>query len=256
MNQGGYVTLVGYVAREPTLRATKEGTLVADMRIGTASRYFDKKTGQWQDGDSSYFTVTCWRRLATAAKISLRKGEPVIVRGRFRTRTFADREGQPRTEIEITAEAFGHDLTRGVATFVQRGLPPDAVLQPRRPNGDAQGQGAAGQDGRGRDDADRDDYGPDDEDPGDGGPAGVDAPPPYGNPPYGNPPYGTPPYGMPSAGAVAADDAPASAVADRLLDESAIARFAEDLTDSGTMERELAGEEPAGEEPAEAVAAR
>jgi len=241
MNQGGYVTLVGYVAREPTLRATKEGTLVADMRIGTASRYFDKKTGQWQDGDSSYFTVTCWRRLATAAKISLRKGEPVIVRGRFRTRTFPDREGQPRTEIEITAEAFGHDLTRGVATFVQRGLPPDAVLQPRRPNGDTQGLGATGQDERGRDDADRDEYGPEDEDPGDDGPVGVDTPPPYGNPPYGTS----------SAGAIAADDGSASGAVDRLLDESAIVRFAEDLVDSGTMARELADEEPA-----EAVAAR
>ena len=245
MNQGGYVTLVGYVAREPTLRATKEGTLVADMRIGTASRYFDKGTGQWQDGDSSYFTVTCWRRLATAAKISLRKGEPVIIRGRFRTRAFVDREGQARTEIEITAEAFGHDLTRGVATFVQRGMPPDGVLRPRRPNGGTEGetdqaeagQGEAGEgEGvAGGGEAGQGETGegagcPEDEE-GDGGAVGADAPLPYGMPPAG-------------------------ATADELLNEPAIARFAEDLTDSGAMERELEGGEPEAGDPVEAVAAR
>lgn len=233
MNQGGYVTLVGYVAREPTLRATKEGTLVADMRIGTASRYFDKGTGQWQDGDSSYFTVTCWRRLATAAKISLRKGEPVIIRGRFRTRAFVDREGQARTEIEITAEAFGHDLTRGVATFVQRGMPPDGVLRPRRPNGGTEGeadQAEAGHGEAGGGETGEGAGGPEDEE-GDGGSVGADAPLPYGMPPAG-------------------------ATADELLNERAIARFAEDLADSGAMERELEGGEPEAGDPVEAVAAR
>ncbi len=242
MNQGGYVTLVGYVAREPTLRATKEGTLVADMRIGTASRYFDKKTGQWQDGDSSYFTVTCWRRLATAAKISLRKGEPVIIRGRFRTRAFVDREGQPRTEIEITAEAFGHDLTRGVATFVQRGMPPDGFLPPRRPDGGTQGeagQGEAGQGEAGQGDAGHGAGGPEDEE-GDEGPVGaVDGGP---------------------------GDGPADAVADQFINESAIARFAEELADEGRDAEELAdeargaeelkGEEPVAGEPVETVGAR
>lgn len=227
MNQGGYVTLVGYVAREPMLRATKEGTLVADMRIGTASRYFDKKTGEWQDGDCSYFTVTCWRRLATAAKISLRKGEPVIVRGRFRTRAYIDREGVRRTEVEVTAEAFGHDLTKGVATFVQRGIPRDTMLQPRRDGDEAQVQAGAGE--AGDDDEaglDRDEYLADDGTSEDG-PGDV----------------------REAASAMPTSTAPTSTAPDRFISDPAVAEFARRYADTG----EEAGS--ASDVPAETTAA-
>jgi single-strand DNA-binding protein len=138
MNQAGYVTLVGYVAREPNIRQTKEGTLVADMRVGTSSRFFDKQSQTWRDGDTSYFSVICWRRLATAAKASLRKGEPVIVRGRFRTRSYQGRDGVARTEVEVTADAFGHDLTRGVATFINHGRPRDLAAGQKPEESEAQ----------------------------------------------------------------------------------------------------------------------
>ena len=64
MSQGGFVTLVGFVAMEPSLRVTKDGHHVADVRVGTASRMLDKQTGEWVDGETSFYTVTCWRRLA------------------------------------------------------------------------------------------------------------------------------------------------------------------------------------------------
>ena len=118
MSQGGYVTLVGFVAREPYLRETKNGVHVADMRIGATTRMLDKQTGEWVDADTSYFTVTCWRRLADHAKASLHKGDPVVVKGRFRTKNYEDKVGQLRTEVQIMAETVGHDLTRGIANYI------------------------------------------------------------------------------------------------------------------------------------------
>ena len=61
MSQGGYVTLVGFVAGEPILRKTKDGTTVTDVRVGTTTRVLDRSTGEWRDSDTSYFTVNCWR---------------------------------------------------------------------------------------------------------------------------------------------------------------------------------------------------
>ena len=34
MNQGGYVTLVGFVAQDPKQRLIKDGTRVTDLRVG------------------------------------------------------------------------------------------------------------------------------------------------------------------------------------------------------------------------------
>jgi single-strand DNA-binding protein len=88
MSQGGYVTLVDFVAREPNLRETKDGRHVTDVRVGTTSRVKDVATGEWHDGETSYYNVSCWRRLADHVKASLRKGDPVMIKGRFKTRSY------------------------------------------------------------------------------------------------------------------------------------------------------------------------
>jgi single-strand DNA-binding protein len=120
MSQGAYVTLVGYVAQEPSIRTTKTGKVVTELRVGIAPRYRDRATGEWRDAESSYFSVSCWERLAQHVRASMHKGEPVLVRGRFRTSTFEDKDGRPRTETKITADVVGHDLSRGVANYIRQ----------------------------------------------------------------------------------------------------------------------------------------
>jgi single-strand DNA-binding protein len=119
MSQGAFVTLVGYVAQEPNIHTTKTGKSVTDLRVGITPRYKDQATGEWRDGQSSYFTVSCWDRLANHVRASLLKGEPVLVRGKFKTSTFEDRDGRPRTETRITADTVGHDLSRGAANYIR-----------------------------------------------------------------------------------------------------------------------------------------
>ena len=119
MSQGAFVTLVGYVAQEPNIRTTKTGKTVTDLRVGITPRYRDQATGEWRDAESSYFTVSCWDRLAHHVRASMHKGEPVLVRGKFKTSTFEDRDGRPRTETRITADIVGHDLSRGVANYIR-----------------------------------------------------------------------------------------------------------------------------------------
>ncbi len=119
MSQGGYVTLVGFVAQDPNIRTTATGKLVTKVRVGTTPRFRDSATGQWRDAETSYFNVSCWSRLADHVRASLHKGDPVIVKGKFRTSTFEDKNGQLRTSIEITADTVGHDLSRGPANYMR-----------------------------------------------------------------------------------------------------------------------------------------
>jgi single-strand DNA-binding protein len=126
MSQGGYVTLTGYVAREPILREIRKGLFVADVRVGSTPRYQDRASGEWRDGETSYYTVSCWRRLAEHARASLHKGDPILVRGRFRTRTYEDKQKRIRTEVEIVADTIGHDLSRGSANYIRPNPPRQA----------------------------------------------------------------------------------------------------------------------------------
>ena len=124
MSQGGYVTLVGFVAQDPVQRETKNGVMVTDLRVGATPRVQDRVTNQWRDGVTSYYDVSCWRRLGDHVRASLRKGDPVTIKGKFRSRTFVDKTGVSRTVIDIMADTVGHDLNRGVANYLGRQRPP------------------------------------------------------------------------------------------------------------------------------------
>lgn len=119
MSQGGFVTLVGFVAQDPTIRNTPTGRLLTKVRVGVAPRYRDNATGEWRDSAPSYYNVSCWSRLADHVRASLHKGDPVIVKGRLRINTFEDKNGQLRNSIEITADTVGHDLSRGPANYMR-----------------------------------------------------------------------------------------------------------------------------------------
>ena len=113
------MTLVGFVAQDPIQRPTKNGVLVTDLRVGTTPRVRDQVTNEWRDGDTSYYDVSCWRRLGENVRASLRKGDPVMIKGKFRSRTFTDKNGVSRTVIDIVADTVGHDMNRGVANYLR-----------------------------------------------------------------------------------------------------------------------------------------
>jgi single-strand DNA-binding protein len=118
-----HVTLVGWLAQDPFYTITQNGTAFVSLRVGCTPRRFDRQTGQWQDMDSMFLTVNCWRGLADNVNSSeLRRGDPVVVTGRLRIRQYVKDE-QLRFSAEIEASTLGHDLTRGTAEFrrVQRG---------------------------------------------------------------------------------------------------------------------------------------
>src|SRR5262249_49874356 len=93
------------------------GTSTAKLRVAYTERRLNRETGEWGDGPTSFVTVLCWRALADNVAMCLRKGEPVLVRGRLRVREYEGKDGSRGTETEIDASSVGHDLSRGVAHF-------------------------------------------------------------------------------------------------------------------------------------------
>jgi single-strand DNA-binding protein len=111
------ISLTGYVATQPVVRTVRSGATNLSMRVAWTPRRQDRVTGEWTDGNTSYATVICWRRLATNGAVCLRKGDPVVVKGRLSVRTYEDKQGVRKVAVEVEASSVGHDLSRGVAQF-------------------------------------------------------------------------------------------------------------------------------------------
>jgi single-strand DNA-binding protein len=110
------ITLTGVVATIPRAITTSEGLAITSFRLASTQRRFDRAQEKWVDGDTNWYTVTTFRQLAANAAVSVKKGERVVVTGRLRIRDWesGDKAG---TNIDVEAEAIGHDLSWGTAAF-------------------------------------------------------------------------------------------------------------------------------------------
>lgn len=111
------VFVAGYVAREPKFRKTHNGYSYTSLRVGYTPRRMDRDSGEWSDGGTSFVTVFCWRGLADNVATCVRKGDPVLIKGKLQVRPFTDKDGTARVAVEVEASSIGHDLARGVANF-------------------------------------------------------------------------------------------------------------------------------------------
>ena len=114
------MTLVGNVIKDVDLRFTSNGDPVASFRIASNTRRFDRESERWIEGDTHYLSVTCWRNLASNVANSVKKGMPVIVYGRLRSREVERPCGEGSHTVryqDVEAYAVGPDLSRGTAEF-------------------------------------------------------------------------------------------------------------------------------------------
>jgi single-strand DNA-binding protein len=118
MSNEAQVSMTGYVATQPLYRKVGNGASVVSMRVAWTPRHIDRGTGEWVDGNTSYLTVSCWRKLADNVALCLRKGDPVVVKGRLSVRDY-EKDGMPRIEVVVDASSVGHDLSRGAAHFLR-----------------------------------------------------------------------------------------------------------------------------------------
>ena len=112
------LTVVGNLVNAVEVTRLSDGTPVANFRVASTQRRYDRAAGGWGDGDTLYVDVRCWRGLAENAHASLVKGDPVVVTGRFYTRSY-EHEGQHRSTTTLEAHSVGADLARCTAAVTR-----------------------------------------------------------------------------------------------------------------------------------------
>jgi len=109
------ITVVGNLVDDPELRFTPSGAAVANFRIASTPRTFDRQTNEWKDGEALFLSCSVWRQAAENVAESLQKGMRVVVQGRLKQRSYEDREGQRRTVVELEVEEVGPSLKYATA---------------------------------------------------------------------------------------------------------------------------------------------
>ena len=96
--------LLGNAGRDPELRYTPNGSAVCSLSIAT-SRNWKTKEGEKQE-ETEWHRVVFYDRLAEIAGEYVKKGKPVYIEGRLKTRKWQDKDGSEKYTTEIVAESM------------------------------------------------------------------------------------------------------------------------------------------------------
>ena len=125
------IALIGVVATQPKMTEGNDGFIVANFRIASNQRRYDK--GQWVDLPTNFYGVAAYGDLGKNVSASINKGEHVVISGRLRVSEWrnGDRSG---TNVDVIAEAVGHDLRFGTTALSRRAFAADIQTNDDEPS--------------------------------------------------------------------------------------------------------------------------
>lgn len=96
------VILLGNVGKDPEIRSTGGGTMVANFTLATSDRFQDAQ-GNWQDR-TEWHNLVAFKRTAEIVRDYVKKGSKLYIEGKIQTRSWDDKETgakKYRTEIIV-----------------------------------------------------------------------------------------------------------------------------------------------------------
>jgi single-strand DNA-binding protein len=96
------VIIVGNLGKDPEVRYMPSGSAICNVTIATSRQWKDKTSGERQE-ETEWHRVVFFDRMAEIAGEYLKKGRPVYVEGRLKTRKWTDKDGVEKYTTEIVA---------------------------------------------------------------------------------------------------------------------------------------------------------
>lgn len=97
------VIIIGNLGCDPEVRYTRDGVAICSVSIAT-SRNWKSKDSAEREEETEWHRVVFYAKLAEIAGEYLKKGRPVYVEGRLKTRKWANKEGKEQYTTEIIAD--------------------------------------------------------------------------------------------------------------------------------------------------------
>ncbi|MCU0928255.1 MAG: single-stranded DNA-binding protein [Burkholderiaceae bacterium] len=99
------VILIGNLGKDPEVRYTPSGAAVCNLRLATTRQWKNRDSGERQE-ETEWHSVVLYDRQAEIAGEYLKKGRPVYIEGRLKTRKWQDKDGNDRYTTEVVAETM------------------------------------------------------------------------------------------------------------------------------------------------------
>lgn len=101
----------GTLVADPELRYASNGTAMVNFRVASNSRRKNEQTGQWEDGDTTFLSISAFRGLAENIAREFGKGNKITITGKLKQRD-VERDGQKRTYYDVNAESVSRPVPR------------------------------------------------------------------------------------------------------------------------------------------------
>src|SRR6266496_2005998 len=105
-----FVTVVGNLTRDAELRFTQGGLAGCGLGLAVTPRRRNEQTGQWEDGQTSYYNVSIWGASAENEAESLHREHRVIVTGQLVERVYQRDDGETVRRHESVVDELGVSL--------------------------------------------------------------------------------------------------------------------------------------------------
>lgn len=97
------VILIGNLGRDPELRYAPSGTAICNISLATTSAWKDKSTGERKE-ETEWHRVVFYDKLAEVVAKYAKKGKPLYIEGRLKTRKWQDKDGKDVYTTEVIAD--------------------------------------------------------------------------------------------------------------------------------------------------------
>ncbi|OPZ79387.1 MAG: Single-stranded DNA-binding protein [Alphaproteobacteria bacterium ADurb.Bin438] len=104
------VVLVGFLGKDPEIRATTSGSKIANFSLATTESWKDKTSGEWQNKTDWHNIVIYNPGLVTLCEKYLHKGSKIYLEGSLQTRKWTDKSGKDQYTTEIVLKAFNGEI--------------------------------------------------------------------------------------------------------------------------------------------------
>ena len=99
------VMLIGNLTRDPVIKSTPKGTLIADIGLAI-NRNYTTASGEKRE-EATFVDIELWDKLAELAEKYLKKGRPVYIEGSLRLDSWDDKAtGQKRSKLKVRGEVM------------------------------------------------------------------------------------------------------------------------------------------------------
>lgn len=107
-------TFIGRLGGDPTVNTLESGVKVAQFNIACDEPEFTRQDGTKVEKRTEWIPCVLWRGLAEVAEKYVKKGDLVFVQGKYRTRSYEDKDGVTRRATEVYIDTMKMLTSKGV----------------------------------------------------------------------------------------------------------------------------------------------